>query len=161
MFIQRTKDSTLGYFDSGPWDTLKHDADAFFCKYYKCKNYEGFFGFKAADLVAYCEKAIKDENYHAKHDSSRNIGNVSSKSYKIVYMFYLPHIVSQIKTYRSVGDFATAIRASQPAPYADLYAAYVRASHSPRPSHSRIDESPDQSPRSRPSVLRPPTPQLV
>ena len=29
IFIQRTKDSLKGYFDSGPWDTIKHDPNAF------------------------------------------------------------------------------------------------------------------------------------
>ena len=161
IFIQRYKDSVKGYFDSGPWDTIKHDPNAFFCKYYRCKNFSGFYGFKAADLVAYCEKAIKDGNYFKKYDNSSNIGNVHEASCKIVYMFFLPHIKKSIKTYCSVKEFAEAVFASEKPAFKDLYDIYVRSADSPRPPRPRTPETPGLSPLVRPSVPQPPMQPLV
>ena len=161
IFIQRYKDSRHGYFDSGPWDTIKDDPKSFFCKYYRCKNFTGFYGFKAADLVAYCEKAIKDGNYFKKYDSAHNIGNVHESSCKVVYMFFLPHVKKSIKTYSSVEEFAEAVFASERPAFKDLYDSYVRSSDSPHQHRLRTPERPVLSPLVRPSVPQPPMQPLV
>jgi len=161
IFIQRYKDSLKGYYDSGPWDTLKHDPNGFFCKYYRCKNYTGFYGFKAVDLVAYCNKAISERNYFKKFDCTANIGNVHESSCKVVYMFFVPHIKKSIKTYCSVKDFAEAVYASEAPAYKDLYEIYVKSSGSQRPPHQHTPATPVQSPLIRPSVPPPLEPRLV
>ena len=166
MFIQRYKDSRHGYFSSGPWDTIKCDSKAFFCKYYRCKNYTCFFGFRAYDLVRYCEKAIDDGNYSAKYDNKSNIGNVHPDSCKVVYKFFLPHIKKCIKTWSSVKDFAEGVFESEPPQYRDLYEAYAsngnpsgfKSADLQHPRRPRNPATPGPSPQVQPSVsqLQPP-----
>ena len=164
IIIQRYKDSTLAQQDSGPWDTVKTDKNAFFVKFFETQTYNGFFAFKAADLAAYCDAAILNKDFDDYYDKDHNIGNVKPDSYKLAHRHYLPKILKSIDHWVGFDNFTKAVFESESANLRDLYTAYVeldlKSGGSQRQPRQRSREKPDPSRRSQPLVQRPPTPPL-
>ena len=141
MIVQRYKDSKLDKTDSGPWDTIKTDKEAFYIKFFETSNYTGVIGFRAADLAAYCEAAILNEDFDDYYDKDHNIGNVEPDSHKLAHRYYLTQITKHIDHWVGFNNICEAIRSTRPAAWRDLYEAYVdtefRSAGSRRPPRPR------------------------
>ena len=125
MIVQRYKDSTQGQEDSGPWDTVKSDKEAFFVKFFETQGYNGFFAFKASELAAYCDAAILNGDFEDYYDREHNIGNVKPASYKLAHLHYLPKILQNVTHWVGFDNFTKAIFESERPAFRDLYTAYV------------------------------------
>ena len=125
LIVQRYKDSKLAKTDSGPWDTIQTDKEAFYIKFFETENYTGVIAFRAADLAAYCDAAIMNEDFDDYYDKDHNIGNVEPDSFKLAHRHYLTKIINKIDHWIGFNNICEAIRSTQPAAWRDLYEAYV------------------------------------